>query len=184
MATIAANLFPTLSALSDLEVSPRDASATENISAFAGDAGEWRVFRVNMPGLRFVFKISIRTDVFSKPNQLPGWVSPTFKAIHEIQQLSNDWDSYGAHAIKQTLIGKSLDLLALVMEEKSPAPSVVPLSDGGLQLEWHRRSQDLEIIFSVEKPAQFFYRNRATGEEDEGSVVNTARLTALLRDLS
>jgi len=70
------------------------------------------------------------------------------------------------------------------MEAASPAPSVVPLGDGGLQLEWHRKQQDLEITFAADDAPQFFYRNRAIGVEQDGYADDVIKLTQLLRKIA
>jgi hypothetical protein len=51
----------------------------------------------------------------------------------ELEDLEPDWNGYGEKAIGE----KAIDTLAWV--------SVVPLSNGGLQLEWHTTQFDIEI---------------------------------------
>ena len=51
-------------------------------------------------------------------------------------------------------------------------------SSGGLQLEWHRKEIDLEVVFDrVEQPF-FHYRNRLTGDESERALPEDGRLLA------
>lgn len=66
---------------------------------------------------------------------IPGWVRPLIAAFNEISSLPDDWDTYGAKAVKVERIEESFSVLRLVMQPNSPAPSVVPLSDGGVQFE-------------------------------------------------
>lgn len=122
--------------------------------------------------------------VVLRNNSLPGWVKPTITAFVGIQSLSDNWNSYGSKSINRDLIKQSLFTLGLVMQADSPAPSVVPLGDGGIQLEWHRRQQDLEIVFTADEPPQFYYRNRASGGEQQGFANEIANLTRLLSDLA
>jgi hypothetical protein len=70
------------------------------------------------------------------------------------------------------------------MEDSSPAPAVVPLGDGGLQLEWHRKQQDLEVVFPADDTPQFFYQNRSTGVEQEGFACDVLNLAQLLRKIA
>jgi len=35
-----------------------------------------------------------------------------------------------------------------MVDFRLPPPSIVPISDGGLQIEWHRAGKDFEIEFS------------------------------------
>ncbi|MGD0292249.1 MAG: hypothetical protein ABSB30_00170 [Terracidiphilus sp.] len=117
-------------------------------------------------------------------DQLPTWVKPTISAIMGVQTLPENWDSYGAKKIKSDLFSQSLSFLGLIMDTTSPAPSVVPLGDGGLQLEWHRKQQDLEIAFPADDTPQFFYQNKTTGVEQEGSASDVANLAQLLRNIA
>ena len=114
---------------------------------------------------------------------IPSWVKPTIARLVDVQRLPENWDSYGSHPIKAELIKNALGVLGATMSQNIPAPAVVPLADGGLQLEWHRRQQDLEIVFSADEPAQFFYRNRATDQQDEGLARETNKLASLLLNL-
>jgi hypothetical protein len=98
--------------------------------------------------------------------------------------LPDNWDSYGGKKINRDVIVQSLSVLQLIMEATSPAPSVVPLGNGGLQLEWHRKLQDLEIVFPSDDAPQFIYQNGATGAQQEGSTNNIATLVQLLRNIS
>ncbi len=131
------------------------------------------------------YRIDVRRDtsVASIPT-LPDWVPPTIEAFERIRSLSANWDSYGSKSIDGELIREALSTLGAVMQVDSPAPSVVPLSDGGLQIEWHRRQQDLEITFAIDETPQFFYRNRTAGISEEGPVRSkTSKLISLLGSL-
>jgi hypothetical protein len=111
-------------------------------------------------------------------------VKPTISAFINIQSLSTNWNSYGAKTINHDLIQQSLFVLQLIMKADSPAPSVVPMADGGIQIEWHRKQQDLEIVFPAEEVPQFFYKNRATGAEQQGFANEIANLAQLLNALA
>ena len=115
---------------------------------------------------------------------LPAWTEPTVAALLKLGYLSADWDSYGAPPIKRSLLGEALALLTRVMTEHSPAPSIVPLHDGGVQLEWHRRSQDLEIVLCADQPPQFFYRNAETGKEIEGGMSGLSLVGSLIHNMA
>jgi hypothetical protein len=129
------------------------------------------------------YHVVVRNIPPAPAQAIPTWVRPTIAAFFRIQNLADNWDSYGGKAINPDLIRESLDTLGMVMQPDSPTPSVVPMGDGGLQIEWHRKQQDLEIAFTAEEAPQFFYRNRTTGVLDEGSARETEKLIRLLRDL-
>ncbi|MGA2185504.1 MAG: hypothetical protein ABSH47_20990 [Bryobacteraceae bacterium] len=60
----------------------------------------------------------------------------------------------------------------------NPPPRVIPLSSGGLQLEWHRKEIDLEVVFDRREEPFFHYRNRLTGDESERALLEDDRLLA------
>lgn len=117
-------------------------------------------------------------------NTPPAWMMPTISALDGIQSLPENWDSYGGKPINRDLILQSLDTLARIMKADSPAPSIVPIGDGGIQIEWHRKQQDLEIVFPVDDTPQFYYRNKSTATAGEGPVSDTKKLIHLLMDLA
>ncbi len=117
-------------------------------------------------------------------NQLPAWVKPTISAFIGIQSLPDNWDSYEGKKVSRENIVRSLFVLERIMDEASPVPSIVPLGDGGVQIEWHRKQQDLEITFAADDTPQFFYQNRATGVEQIGFTSEFANLARLLRNLA
>lgn len=133
----------------------------------------------------FTFPAKASTyKVVLRNNFLPDWVKPTISAFIGIQNLPENWDSYGGKAINRDLINQSLFTLGQIMKTNSPVPSVVPLGDGGIQIEWHRRQQDLEVTFPVDEAPQFYYKNRLTGAERQGPANEIANLTQLLSDLA
>ena len=115
---------------------------------------------------------------------LPRWVEPTVTALMRLRSLGENWDSYGGSPVKPSVTESALRVLSAVMTDNSPAPSVVPLHDGGIQLEWHRRKQDLEIVFPADQSPSFFYCNSATGEQQEGGMSGLSLIADILHRLS
>lgn len=118
-----------------------------------------------------------------KDSSLPAWVQPTIESFAEIQALSDNWDSYGGKAINRDIIQQALVALSQIMWTNSPTPSIVPLGDGGIQVEWHRKQQDLEIVFAVDERPQYYYTDRASGVDGDGSVDSVEALRRILSGL-
>jgi hypothetical protein len=72
--------------------------------------------------------------------------------------------------IQEQIAQKALTVLVEVMENDAPAPSVVPLDDGGIQVEWHRRGRNLEIEFPAGEAPGFYYYEDGSELESEGQV--------------
>ena len=61
--------------------------------------------------------------------------------------LPPNWDSYGAHAIEPTCIGRSLRLLDAMEAAGVLVPWVVPTSDGGIVFEWGTGTEDESTVY-------------------------------------
>jgi hypothetical protein len=112
--------------------------------------------------------LTLRWKDFGQP--LPVWFDPVMQGFADLVTLEPKWDSYQAKPIQKVAIDKAMALLDALLRPSSPTPSIVPLSSGGLQVEWHRNDQDLEIVFEPRKTPEFFYKNASTGAEEDGSV--------------
>jgi hypothetical protein len=116
-------------------------------------------------------------------SKIPDWVQPTVEAFERIMRLPANWDSYGAQPVQSALAGKAVEILSLVMEEDSPPPSIVPLSDGGLQMEWHLRGQDVEIVIATDEPPTYYYRSHEGNPEEGLPSAAYARLRSIIQEL-
>ena len=68
-----------------------------------------------------------------------GAAAPRPDKFEELKALPDGWDSYGAPALDKAIVDSARQFLQRV--------SVVPCSDGGVQLEWHTHGIDMEIEF-------------------------------------
>lgn len=110
-----------------------------------------------------------RFRVIARPI-LPSWVPPVVRQLDMFLDLPHNWDSYGAPPPDPRLGFSALRLLVRVMHDNTPAPAIVPLSTGGLQLEWHQQGIDLEIEINEQHRFSMFFRDRRGGEEWQGSI--------------
>jgi len=99
---------------------------------------------------------------------LPGWFDPLMQGFVDLLTLPDNWDSYGAGQIDSGLVREAMNQMDGLLAPGNLAPRVIPLSSGGLQLEWHRNGVDLEIVYDKDEAPFYEYRNRITGERLEG----------------
>lgn len=112
----------------------------------------------------------------------PQWLESTTASLCDLLALPPNWDSYGAQPIRVQSVMASIDLLRAIMHHETPAPAVIPTSQGFVQLEWHRGGIDLEIeVRSLGKYLAAF-ENSKTGEAWEEEVAWD--LSALARCVS
>lgn len=77
--------------------------------------------------------------------QLPKWFEIARDALNALSALPANWNSYAALQIDVEAVTGAVELLLGVMDENKPLPTFVPVSHGGVLLEWHTAAADLEI---------------------------------------
>jgi len=87
----------------------------------------------------------IRPPVVRVPEALTHrpWFDAIIVRCRELLALAEGWDSYGGQSVNVKTVEQLLMLLAGL--PVTDAPSIVPLHDGGLQMEWHSARGDVEI---------------------------------------
>jgi hypothetical protein len=103
-----------------------------------------------------------------------AWVGSILQGFANLLTLEPNWDGENGKPIAPALVGSALkfvDRISMV-DFRLPAPSIVPISDGGLQIEWHRGGKDFEIEFSPDRSIRYYYYDSSTGSEQEGLVAH------------
>ena len=125
------------------------------------------------------------TLVIDQEGVEPGWFSTVVDRLGKLLLLPQNWDSYGAYPVDPQSAGAALELLARIMAPDTPAPDVIPTNRGGIQLEWHMPTIDLEVRVLHPGPFRVSYENYQTGSEWEGELTSDlARLSDYLSELS
>lgn len=94
------------------------------------------------------------------------WLRPAIDRISNLTALARSWDSYGAPPVEADCALHAVQFLLSTAYSSVPPPTIVPLTDGGIQLEWHRGGIDFEIAFSDLEPG-VYVADRDAGEEVE-----------------
>jgi hypothetical protein len=77
------------------------------------------------------------------------WEIDIFHRLRELSVLEENWDSYGARPLRAEAAIFAMLVLGNAMRPTTPCPQLVPLPDGGVQLEWHEKGIDLELSISA-----------------------------------
>ena len=75
----------------------------------------------------------------------PEWIDPVMSRLESLALLQADWDSYGAKPVELTRLAQAYDLLQYIMHDDTPAPILVPIPSGSIQIEWHTLEVELEV---------------------------------------
>ena len=124
------------------------------------------------------------TPAFSDESSL-SWLMSACEKLNELVELPENWDGHNGAQIERDIAGFALSLLLQTLKSDAPSPQIVPLNNGGLQMEWHQNGIDLEV--EVEAPNRVFvsYEDRNTGEElDKEFSTDYSELTRILNTLA
>lgn len=99
------------------------------------------------------------------------WQLEPVKRLLECLSLKENWDSYGGRPPLLQPVLKAIEFLDMIPYDNPPRPRIVPLSSGGIQLEWSYSGRELEIEFPPEGPVGFLGAENAT-DEQEGRVTS------------
>ena len=112
-------------------------------------------------------------DVVAVWRQSPRAVSVVTKAgevIDELTGLSPGWDGYSGVAVLPEVADHARDFLRTIGEYAQLVPDVVPLSDGGLQLEWFVGDYEVEVEISPDCSTHFTFECKRDGRNEEHSL--------------
>ena len=74
-----------------------------------------------------------------------GWIEPVKNRLNEICSLREGWDGYRGRPTRFDIALFTFYLLQNICAPDTPAPSIVPLSSGGLQIEWSTEEAEIEL---------------------------------------
>jgi hypothetical protein len=94
-----------------------------------------------------------------------AWFRDALAEIEELTKLPANWDGYGAKAVSATAAMSAVRFLSNVAYPKFSAPEIVPVSNGGLQVEWHQDQVDLELRFDPDSTPRAYIEDHAENED-------------------
>jgi hypothetical protein len=84
------------------------------------------------------------------------------RAISDLMQLDDNWDSYGSPRIQRAAVERAVQVLRAADKQDPPPPRIVPVSGGGLQIEWAAGARELEVEMLPDGSIEFL---RVEGNE-------------------
>lgn len=121
---------------------------------------------------------------FDSTSKSSGLTQATaLRKLDELRNLSEDWDSFGADPISQNAITQAKSIITSVMLAFGSIignvvllTDVIPIADGGVQLEWVGPHAELEIEVSPNGNIGLLYisdsEDRRNYEESENNSLN------------
>jgi hypothetical protein len=81
----------------------------------------------------------------TRAERLPQWLPEVVERINKLARLPAPAAVDAPAPPTEAAATSALDAMRTVMWFETPTPSVVPMYDGGLQLEWHAEDVDIEV---------------------------------------
>jgi hypothetical protein len=97
----------------------------------------------------------------------PAWLYPALAQLKYLTALRENWDSYGGLPPSDDVLVNATRILINLLNTDAAAPSIVPTSYGGLQLEWQTETDDVELRIWPNEQVTGFRVNRNSGDEVE-----------------
>jgi len=106
------------------------------------------------------------------------YFDPEFRAylaseLDRLRHLRAGWDGYRAATIDTAVLDAARALIFRLPVHFAPRPHVVPLSSGGLQLEWSSGQVALELEFESPAIIRYLKWNPEAGQPEENTVAVT-----------
>jgi hypothetical protein len=98
---------------------------------------------------------------------LPRPFIKSLQGIASLLALPPGWNSYSARAIAPQNAVRAIGLVWDLLQPGVDAPVAVPRVRGGIQLEWHTVSGDIEIYIDSPDQITFFAEHAESGESTE-----------------
>ena len=99
----------------------------------------------------------------------PPWLSSALADIARIGALPPGWDGYGSPQVSVKEREQATQLLASVTYSDLPAPNIVPVSGGGIQIAWQHCGRELELEIVAGAQEILFLQVYEDGTPEEGS---------------
>jgi hypothetical protein len=84
--------------------------------------------------------ISVSRETSEQP-----WFGATMERLQRLVALGPNWNGYGEARPHAASIKRAVAVLDAVAY-RGPTPDMVPLADGGVQIEWHIADDSIEIV--------------------------------------
>ena len=94
------------------------------------------------------------------------WMRTLEKRFNNIVSLDNGWDGYQAKPVSFSIAQFAASIIERLYSPQVPPPSIVPGSDGTMQIEWHFNGYDIELdVFAPLQVEAFRYDHTTEHEE-------------------
>jgi len=110
-------------------------------------------------------------------SELSQWQIDAIRKIFQLLALDSDWDSYGSPPPSEVAVKAAVRLILGIDIDYFVSPRIVPVSGGGVQLEWSLGTREVEIEIDNEGSAE--YLKSSKGKPIEEGPISLGDLTEM-----
>lgn len=119
------------------------------------------------------FRVAIPEVSAPTTSSRPGWFDQTLDQFLELAELEDDWDGRGSAQVRRDVLSFALrSVLPEIMPPTAPAPSAIPLGNGGIQLVWNSKDAEVEIEVAAPNDVVASYFDKVTGKQHDERLTN------------
>ena len=131
-----------------------------------------------------IHTLPIQNQAIRVSDRPTDWSEKVFDRLNHLVALKVGWDGYRGRPVSFSCAHFAVSLLKQVCSANASAPSIVPGSDGTLQLEWHQNKYDVELdILAPNKVLAMRYHIETEITEEEVLQNNFAVVRRWIEEL-
>lgn len=130
------------------------------------------------PPERFFQNSGTQTTQVSRLIELAAWARGAQERVRELAGLQQGWDGRNSAPINRNVSSHALALIDVLTKLGMPKPHIVPVSGGGLQMEWRNSANELEVEISPDGSVDFLIVD-ASGVIKTGEVQEAHNIAAI-----
>lgn len=103
-------------------------------------------------------------------DKVPAVIEDAISKFIELGKLKDGWDSYNAKAPSNKTLYAAACLVNGVFDTHTPAPEIVPVPNGNVQIEWSRENKEVEVEVKSLNVYELYFHDLTTGVEFEKTL--------------
>ena len=103
------------------------------------------------------------------------------RRLGELAMLPPNWDSYGSPPPSRIAVETIMDLLPRIDDRNLPSVRIVPVSGGGVQLEWRMSDREFQLEIAADGTAQYLLIENGRPQREEEVHPTAHQIRPLLR---
>lgn len=105
-----------------------------------------------------------------------AWSERVMSKLGELVNLPIGWDGYRGRGVEFSIAYFAANLLQNIYVPGAPCPSLVPGSDGSVQIEWHSHGLDIELDILGVNQVNCIKVEVASGEDEEANLTTDFKI--------